>query len=101
MAVHPENPHQARSLSEDRRVDYITAVASVVHSDGHVDDSELAVLRALGEAIDLPTRQMPSVIEAARRPDLRRVEAILESFRDDPVRAVGQRALQVRLLGRH
>lgn len=86
MGVHPENPHQARFLSEDRRLDYITVIASVVHADGHVDDVELEVMRLLGEAIDLPSRQMPTVIDAARSPDLRRVEAILASFREDPIR---------------
>jgi uncharacterized tellurite resistance protein B-like protein len=86
MAAHPENPHKARFLSEDRRLDYITVIASVVHADGHVDDVELEVMRLLGEAIDLAPRLMPTVIDAARSPDLRRVESILESFRDDPIR---------------
>jgi uncharacterized tellurite resistance protein B-like protein len=86
MGVNPENPHQARFLSEERRLEYMTVIASVVHSDGHVDDVELEVMRQLGEAIDLPSRQMPTVIDAARSPDLRRVEAILASFRDDPIR---------------
>ena len=30
MPAHPEDPHKARTLTEDRRIDYITAVASMV-----------------------------------------------------------------------
>jgi uncharacterized tellurite resistance protein B-like protein len=86
MSAHPENPHKARALPEDRRLDYITAIASVVHADGHVDEVELEVMRLLGEAIDLPERMMPRVIEAARDPDHGRVERILASFKEDPIR---------------
>ncbi len=86
MGAHPENPHKARALPEDRRLDYITAIASVVHADGHVDEVELEVLRLLGEAIDLPPRFMPKVLEAARNPDHPELERILASFKADPIR---------------
>jgi uncharacterized tellurite resistance protein B-like protein len=86
MGAHPENPHLARSLPEARRLDYMTAIASVVHADGHVDDVELEVLRLLGEAIDLPQELMPRVIEAALKPDHPGIEKILSGFDEDAVR---------------
>jgi uncharacterized tellurite resistance protein B-like protein len=86
MGAHPENPHKARSLPEDRRLDYITVIASMVHADGHVDEVELEVMRLLGEALDLPDSAMPGVFEAARDPDHRKVEALIESFAEDPLR---------------
>jgi len=86
MGAHPENPHKARSLSEERRLDYITAIASVVHADGRVDDVELEVMRLLGEAIELSPQAMNGVIAAARNPDHDKVEAILASFKEDPIR---------------
>jgi uncharacterized tellurite resistance protein B-like protein len=86
MTAHPETPHKARALPEDRRIDYLTAIASMVHADGHVDEVELEVLRLLGEAIEVPERVMPDVYEAARNPDHRRVEAILATFKADPLR---------------
>jgi len=86
MGAHPENPHKARSLPEDRRLDYITVIASMVHADGHVDEVELEVMRLLGEALDIPDKLMAGVIEAARAPDPQRVDALLASFGDDPLR---------------
>jgi uncharacterized tellurite resistance protein B-like protein len=86
MGAHPEDPHKARSLPENRRMDYMTAVASVVHADGEVDDMELEVLRLLGEVLDVKPPDMERVIAAARSPDHARVEQILATFRDDPLR---------------
>jgi len=86
MGAHPENPHKARSLPEDRRLDYITVIASMVHADGHVDDVELEVMRLLGEAIDIPEKLMARVIEAARAPDPQKVDALVASFSEDPLR---------------
>lgn len=86
MGAHPENPHKARSLPEDRRLDYITVIAAMVHADGHVDDVELEVLRLLGDAIDIPEKLMAGVIEAARAPDPLKVDALLASFGDDQLR---------------
>jgi len=86
MGAHLESPHRARALPEARRLDYLTAIASVVHADGHVDELELEVLRLLGEAIDLPERLMPRVIEAAQNPDHAGVERILAGLSEDAVR---------------
>ena len=86
MGPNAENPHRARALSEERRLQYMTAVASVVHADGHVDDIEIEVLRLLGEAIDLPDRLMTGVIEAAQRPDHARVESILAGIDEESLR---------------
>jgi len=86
MPAHPEDPHKARSLPEDRRIDYITAVASVVHADGEVSELELEVLRLLGEVLDIPPTSMPRILEAACNPDHTRVEHILSTFRADPIR---------------
>jgi uncharacterized tellurite resistance protein B-like protein len=86
MPAHPEDPHKARSLTEERRVDYITAVAAVVHADGEVSELELDVLRLLGEVLDIPPRIMPRVVEAACNPDHRQVDYLLGTFRADPIR---------------
>jgi uncharacterized tellurite resistance protein B-like protein len=86
MGAHPEDPHKARTLPEDRRIDYITAVAAVVHADGEVDDMELEVLRLLGEVLDVKPADMVHVIEAAQNPDHARVEEILASFSEDAIR---------------
>jgi uncharacterized tellurite resistance protein B-like protein len=86
MGAHPEDPHKARTLPEDRRIDYITAVASVVHADGEVSELELEVLRLLGEVLDISPAAMPRILEAACNPNRERVEYILGSFRSDPMR---------------
>jgi uncharacterized tellurite resistance protein B-like protein len=86
MGVHPEDPHKARALPEDRRIDYVTAVAAVVHADGEVHETELDVLRQLGEVLDIAPRFMPGIMDAAQNPDHGKVEAILGTFRTDPIR---------------
>src|SRR5262245_54576956 len=86
MGAHPEDPHKARSLPEDRRLDYITAVAAMVHADGEVSELELDVLRLLGEVLDISPQAMPRILESACNPDHRKVEYILGTFRDDPLR---------------
>jgi uncharacterized tellurite resistance protein B-like protein len=86
MAAHPEDPHKARSLPEDRRVDYVTAVAAMVHADGEVSELELDVLRLLGEVLDISPKAMPRILEEACNPDHRKVEYILSTFESDPIR---------------
>lgn len=86
MGAYSEDPHKARSLPEGRRIDYMTAIAAVVYSDGVVHDTELAVLRALGEVLELGAESIDQIVAAARTPDHERVERILIGFRDGPLR---------------
>jgi uncharacterized tellurite resistance protein B-like protein len=86
MGVHPEDPHKARALPEDRRVDYLIAVAAVVHADGEIAETELDVMRQLGEVLDISPRTMPRIMDAACNPDHQQVETILGTFRQDPIK---------------
>jgi hypothetical protein len=76
--------HPARFLSEDERLDYVTAVASLLSSrehEGHVERDRLA---DLCEAIEIDERERAKVLESAERPDAKRVERAVASMAGRP-----------------
>jgi uncharacterized tellurite resistance protein B-like protein len=81
-----EDTHAARDLPEERRYDYLVAIASVVCADGEVAEPELAVLRTLCDVLALPPGTCQKVLDGAKTPDLARVQEILANFRDEPLR---------------
>jgi uncharacterized tellurite resistance protein B-like protein len=79
----PGLEHAARGLSDGDRVDYLIAVASMAFADAHVDDSEIAVLHKLCQALDVSGPSEQSVIDAARSPDPAKVDGILREIGRD------------------
>jgi uncharacterized tellurite resistance protein B-like protein len=86
MAGFPEDPHPARDLPPDRRMDYLRAVAAMVYADGRVDDLELQVIRRLGHATGLGDDEIGNVVQSIRSPDRARIDAILASFAGETIR---------------
>jgi uncharacterized tellurite resistance protein B-like protein len=83
MAAPSDLDHRARSLPEAERIEYLTAVASLVVADAHVDDAELAVLGRLCRALDVSAEAQERVIAAARSPDRAAVERALAEVAKD------------------
>jgi hypothetical protein len=78
--------HAARSLPEEKRLEYLIAVASLVYADGDVDETELAVLRKLGAVLEITPAGMEKVVAAAKSPDHAQVAGILAHFRGEDLR---------------
>lgn len=79
-------PHAACALPEPQRIEYLTAVASILHADGAVVDSEIAKLRALCDALDVSAAGTEEVVAAARQPDPARVSRIVAGYREKDLR---------------
>lgn len=58
--------HPALSLDEKRRIDYLSAVASIVYADENVAESELGVIRDLCGVLELSEEGTARVIDATR-----------------------------------
>jgi uncharacterized tellurite resistance protein B-like protein len=86
MSAYPEDPHPARALPTARRLEYLHAVAAMVHADGRVDDLEVEVLRRLGAVMELDDAQLDEMVRSVRAPDRARIDAILESFACESLR---------------
>ena len=78
-----DEAHAASELHMDRRVDYLVAVASIVHADGNASPDELAVISMLCNVLDLTPRGVDVVLGAARRPDAARVAEIVAALEGD------------------
>jgi uncharacterized tellurite resistance protein B-like protein len=76
--------HPASFLSEDERMDYLVAVASVSSADGEIDESELARVRALCDVLDLDEHARKRVMIAAEKPDGKTVERALAALAGRP-----------------
>lgn len=77
MTTQPHDPHPARALDDEHRRRYLFAVAAVVYADGHVDREEIAALRVLAEAIDLPESVVDETVAAMREPVRQQADEIL------------------------
>lgn len=76
--------HPASFLTEDERMDYLVAVASVSAADGEIEERELARLRALCDQLDLDERARKRVMTAAEKPEGRTVERALAALAGRP-----------------
>lgn len=76
--------HPARFLSEDERMDYLLAVASVSCADAEIDESELERLRELCDVLELDERARKRVMAAAEKPDAKTVERALTTLAGSP-----------------
>lgn len=78
--------HPALTISEQDRIDYLTAVASIAWADRSVDEKETTKLRQLCETLQVTGEAADRVIAAAASPDAQRVTKILHRFRNDSLR---------------
>ncbi len=76
--------HPARFLTEDERMDYLLAVASISCADAEIDESELARLRELCDVLELDERARKRVMAAAEKPDGKTVERALAALAGRP-----------------
>jgi uncharacterized tellurite resistance protein B-like protein len=93
MVDRPRGPaHGALTRPEEERVDYLIAVSSLVLTDSHADEAELAVIRRLCKALDVSAAGEARALAAALAPAPAEVDRILERFSHDS-------ALKTALLG--
>src|SRR5262245_44049722 len=97
---HKGAPHPARNLPEPQRIDYLTAVGSILFADGTVSESELEKLRQMCRALELSPagiddvigafaeggEQISPIAAAAQKPDPARVSRIVASYRNRDLR---------------
>jgi uncharacterized tellurite resistance protein B-like protein len=76
--------HPASFLSEDERMDYLVAVASVSSADGDIEESELARVRALCDVLELDEHARKRVMTAAEKPEGKTVERALAALSGRP-----------------
>lgn len=76
--------HPAQFLTEDERMDYLVAVASLVTIDGHADDAELERLGGLCDALAMEGAERRGVLAAARKPDAKVVDRALKGLAGRP-----------------
>jgi uncharacterized tellurite resistance protein B-like protein len=94
-------PHPARGLPEPQRIDYLTAVGSILFADGTVSESELEKLRHMCLALELSPAGVEEVIgafadaggaqlsplaAAGQQPDPARVSRIVAGYRNKDLR---------------
>jgi uncharacterized tellurite resistance protein B-like protein len=85
MANDPEK-HEALRLPVHERADYLTVVAAMLAADGVVDPAELAKLRELCKALELPVAEMGDVLANAEHPSPERVRTTLSRLRDSDLK---------------
>ncbi len=92
--------HPACELPEPQRIDYVTAVGSILYADGKVSETELEKLRDLCTALELSPAGVEQVVGAFReadaglspimaavqQPEPARVSRIVAGYRDKDLR---------------
>jgi uncharacterized tellurite resistance protein B-like protein len=77
--------HEALDIPLAERVDYLTIIASMAGADVSIAPEELAKLRELCRALELPERESESILSTARRPTAS-IERHLDSLKASPLR---------------
>jgi len=77
--------HDAHDIPLAERVDYLTIIASMAAADVSLAPEELAKLRELCKALDLPERETQQIIDTAHRPTAT-VERHLDALKSSPLR---------------
>lgn len=81
-----DEKHKATELPVEQRTEYLLVVASMAAADKKVDPAELAKLRDLCKAFELPPAEMGEVLAAADGPSAERVRAALKRLRDSELK---------------
>jgi uncharacterized tellurite resistance protein B-like protein len=84
-AVTSSNTHQAHDVSLTERVDYLTVIASMAGADVSLAPEELAKLRELCRALELPEREAQTILDVAHRPTAS-IERHLDALKSSPLR---------------
>jgi uncharacterized tellurite resistance protein B-like protein len=78
--------HEALNLAVSERADYLTVVAAMLAADGVVDPAELAKLRELCKALELPATEMGEVLATADKPSPDRVRSTLTRMKNSDLK---------------
>jgi uncharacterized tellurite resistance protein B-like protein len=79
----PQTDHAALVLTESERIDYLTAVASLVLADQEIDERETARLRGLCKALGVSAAGEDAVIASASAPNHKKVAEIIADIKKD------------------
>src|SRR5215471_18208894 len=77
--------HQAHDIPLAERVDYLTIIASMAGADVSLAPEEMAKLRELCRALELPERETQGILDTAHRPTAS-IERHLDSLKSSPLR---------------
>jgi len=84
-AVTSPKTHQAHDITLAERVDYMTIIASMAGADVSLAPEEMAKLRELCRALELPERETQRILDTAHRPTAS-VERHLDALKSSPLR---------------
>jgi uncharacterized tellurite resistance protein B-like protein len=79
----PKPDHAGLALTEPERIDYLTAIASLVLADGVIDEREVARLRGLCNALAVSAEGEETVVAAASDPSRGTVGKVLANMKQD------------------
>jgi len=78
--------HPMADLPEDKRVNYLQAVATVAACDGSVKDAEVDLIRSLCKTLELSDKATGPVLSALYDPDSVPLKQILSNYSHDEAR---------------
>ncbi len=84
-AVTSTKTHDAHDVSLAERVDYMTVIASMAGADVSLAPEEMAKLRELCRALELPERETRAILDTAHRPTAS-IERHLEALKSSPLK---------------
>lgn len=84
-AVTSPKTHDAHDIPLAARVDYLTIIASMAGADVSLAPEEMAKLRELCRALELPERETQNILDTARRPTAS-IERHLDALKASPLR---------------
>ena len=84
-AVTSQKTHEAHDIPLAARVDYMTIIASMAGADVSLAPEEMAKLRELCGALELPERETQHILDTAHRPTAS-IERHLDTLKSSPLR---------------